>query len=255
MQIATADSWYETQRLSDDVTLIFEPHMKPFYRCNIWHVRGRDRDLLVDSGMGVVSLSRHVALVTERPPIAVATHTHWDHIGSHHEFADRAVHPLEASVLAAPTRQTSYAANSVTAEKEAEIFERLPPAPYRAEHYEIEPAPPTRLLDEGDIVDLGNRHFRVLHLPGHSPGSIALWEAATGTLFSGDVVYDGELLDDVVEDYVASMERLRDLPVRVVYGGHFPSFGRQRYRELIDAYLQSKRPSLAAPLENRPHVS
>ena len=117
--------------------------MKPFYRCNIWHVRGRDRDLLVDSGMGVVSLSRHVALVTERPLLAVATHTHWDHIGSHHEFAERAVHPLEAAILAAPTRESSGAGNSVKAEKESDIFERLPPAPYRAEDYEIEPAPPT----------------------------------------------------------------------------------------------------------------
>jgi len=254
MQIAVADSWYDTQRLADDVTLIFEPHMKPFYRCNIWHVRGRDRDMLVDSGMGVVSLSRHVALVTERPPIAVATHTHWDHIGSHHEFAERAVHALEADVLAAPTRQSSGAASSVTAEKEREIFERLPPAPYRAASYEIEPAPATRLLRDGDIVDLGDRHFQVLHLPGHSPGSIALWEAATGILFSGDVVYDGELLDDVVSDYVASMERLRGLPVSVVHGGHFPSFGRDKYLELIDAYLQDKR-GLAASPEIRSYVS
>jgi glyoxylase-like metal-dependent hydrolase (beta-lactamase superfamily II) len=123
MTHATADSWYETQRLTDDVTLIFEPHMKPFYRCNIWHVRGRDRDLLVDSGMGVVSLSGHVSLVTERSLLAVATHTHWDHIGSHHEFAERAVHPLEAEILAAPTRESSGAGISVRSEK-AEIFER-----------------------------------------------------------------------------------------------------------------------------------
>ena len=254
MNHATAGDWYETQRLADDVTLIFEPHMSPFYRCNIWHVRGRDRDLLVDSGMGVVSLSRHVSLVTERPLLAVATHTHWDHIGSHHEFAERAVHPLEAGILAAPTRESSGAGISVKAEKEADIFERLPPAPYRAEAYEIAPAPATRLLEDGDIVDLGDRHFEVLHLPGHSPGSIALWEAATGILFSGDVIYDGELLDDVVEDYIASMERLRRLPVRLVHGGHFPSFGGARYLELIDDYLQAKRGAPEVPRETRFHV-
>ena len=88
-------------------------------------------------------------------------------------------------------------------------------------------------------------------MPGHSPGSIALWEAATGILFSGDVVYDGELLDDVIEDYVASMERLRRLPVRLVHGGHFPSFGGERYLELIDAYLQSKRGESTAQRETR----
>ena len=45
--------------------MIFEPHVIPNIRCNMWHVRGRDRDLLLDSGMGVVSLKRHVALVTD----------------------------------------------------------------------------------------------------------------------------------------------------------------------------------------------
>ena len=76
----------------------------------------------------------------------------------------------------------------------------------------------------------------------------------TGILFSGDVVYDGELLDDVVEDYVASMERLRRLPVCLVHGGHFPSFGGERYLELIDAYLQSKGGVIAAQRETRAHV-
>ena len=40
----------------DGVTLIHEPWIKPFFRCNIWHVRGRDRDLLFDTGLGHFSL-------------------------------------------------------------------------------------------------------------------------------------------------------------------------------------------------------
>ena len=43
MQIATPDSWYKIECLSDDVTLISEQFIEPYYRCNIWHVRGRDR--------------------------------------------------------------------------------------------------------------------------------------------------------------------------------------------------------------------
>jgi hypothetical protein len=57
MRIATAETWYETTPLEDGVTHIHEPFIKAFYRCNIWHVRGRDRDLLVDSGMGVTPTS------------------------------------------------------------------------------------------------------------------------------------------------------------------------------------------------------
>jgi hypothetical protein len=48
--------WYRSDPLADGVTHIFEPYIKPFYRCNIWHVRGRDRSILFDSGLGAVSL-------------------------------------------------------------------------------------------------------------------------------------------------------------------------------------------------------
>ena len=84
----------------------------------------------------------------------------------------------------------------------------------------------------------------MLHLPGHSPGSIGLWEEATGVLFSGDAVYDGPLLDTIpgadVARYIETMERLLELPVSVVHAGHDPSFGRERLRELAGDYLRSK---------------
>jgi glyoxylase-like metal-dependent hydrolase (beta-lactamase superfamily II) len=108
------------------------------------------------------------------------------------------------------------------------------------------PVPRVRLVDEGTEIDLGDRCFEVLHLPGHSPGSIGLWERATGTLFSGDAIYDGPLLDELaessIEDYCTTMERLLRLPVTVVHGGHDPSFGRDRLRELATAYLTRRRP-------------
>jgi glyoxylase-like metal-dependent hydrolase (beta-lactamase superfamily II) len=84
----------------------------------------------------------------------------------------------------------------------------------------------------------------VLHLPGHSPGSIGLWEAKTRTLFSGDAIYDGPLLDEIpgadIPAYVATMQRLRNLPVEVVHGGHDASFGRARLIEIVDAYLERR---------------
>ena len=232
--------WYRLRSVGDDVTFIDEPAIAEFYRCNIWHVRGRDRDLLVDSGMGVVSLTEWVPLVTERPVEAVASHTHFDHIGSHHEFASRLVHRAEAELLANPTRTGTLADPCVT----DAIFHRLPPAPYVSQTYEVEAAPATRILEDGDIVDLGDRHFEVIHTPGHSPGGIALWERATGLLFSGDILYDGPLIEDTyhsdAEAYVRSMERLLALPVRVVHGGHFPSFDGARHRRLIVDWLTAR---------------
>jgi glyoxylase-like metal-dependent hydrolase (beta-lactamase superfamily II) len=237
---AGAAEWYRVQRLSDGISLIDEPHIIPFYRCNMWHVRGRAGDMLVDSGMGVVSLRAWVPLVTERPLEAVASHTHFDHIGCHHEFPRRSVHRAEAHLLAAPTRANTladpYAAD--------EIFTALPPAPYDSARYAVPAAPATRLLEDGDVIDLGDRVFEVIHTPGHSPGGIALWEGATRTLISGDIHYDGPLIEDTyhsnADHYVASMRRLRDLSPLVVHGGHFPSFDGARHRALIDAWLRAK---------------
>lgn len=233
-------SWYETIRMADAVTLIHEPWIKPFYRCNIWHVRGRDRDLLFDSGLGHVSLVRHVELVTERKLVCVASHTHFDHIGCHHEFPHRCVHLAEAHILADPRNAWTLADRYAT----DDMFDALPQG-WDASRYQIRPAPAGRTLEHGDVIDLGDRAFEVVHTPGHSPGGIALFERKTGTLLSGDIVYDGPLIDDayhsLVDDYVATLERLRGLAVSIVHGGHFPSFGPTRYRQIIDEYLALKR--------------
>ena len=94
------------------------------------------------------------------------------------------------------------------------------------------------------MIDLGDRHFEVIHTPGHSPGGIALWEAATATLFSGDIVYDGPLIEDTyhsdAQDYHRSMCRLYDLPVRIVHAGHFPSYDGTRHRRIIRDWLDAK---------------
>jgi glyoxylase-like metal-dependent hydrolase (beta-lactamase superfamily II) len=226
--------------MGDGVTWIDEPHIHEFYRCNVWHIRGRDGDMLVDSGMGMVSLRENIPLVTERPLQAVASHTHFDHIGCHHEFTCRLCHAAEAHLLRAPTRENTRADIYV----EDSIFATMPPAPYQSATYAPRAAPATRLLWDGDIVDLGDRHFEVIHTPGHSPGGIALWEAATGILFTGDIVYDGELVEGTTPlehwQYQHSMERLLSLPVRTVHAGHFPSYDGERHRNIIRTWLDSK---------------
>ena len=236
----SASRWYETIRFADDVTLIHEPWIKPFYRCNMWHVRGRDRDLLFDTGLGHFSLRTHVPLVSERPVICVASHTHFDHIGCHHEFPDRCVHAAEAKALANPTGDVTLALQYAT----DAMFDRLPEG-WDAAHYRIPAAPANRLLQQGDVIDLGDRAFEVIHTPGHSPGGIGLFERATATFLSGDIIYDGPLIDDAfhsdVPTYVHTLDALQRLSPRIIHGGHFPSFGALRFHQLIDEYVSAKR--------------
>jgi len=256
MPVTIADRWYEIRRIDDDVTLLWEPHVVPLLRCNIWHVRGRDRDLMIDTGMGICSLREAARHLLDKPVTAVATHTHADHVGGHHEFDDRIVHRLEAGRLASPPNRVKLHTRDSDPEdlrrlRDAgyevgeEMITALPRAGYDLDSFRTAPARATRLVEEGDAIDLGDRRFEVLHLPGHSPGSIGLWEAATGTLFSGDAIYDGPLLDDLpgsdIDAYRGTMERLRALPVRVVHAGHDPSFGRERLAEIAAAWLDRRR--------------
>ena len=162
-----AGQWFASRAYPWGVTHLFEPHIHVFYRCNIWHVRGRDRDLLFDSGSGVVSLVAQFPWLAAKPLLAVASHTHFDHIGNHHEFPDRACHALESPILAMPCRDDTLASRYA----KLEMFERLPPGGFDEAAYRVTPAAATRILAHGDVVDLGDRHFEVLHVPGHSPGS------------------------------------------------------------------------------------
>jgi glyoxylase-like metal-dependent hydrolase (beta-lactamase superfamily II) len=253
--LPVAQRWFERTTVDDATTLLWEPHVVALMRCNIWHVRGRDRDLVIDTGMGVQSLTAEMADLLDKPVTAVATHGHDDHIGSHHEFDDVIAHPLEAPLLEAPPLDTldvvqGWGAEAVAMltgsgyQLESPYFVDALPAGYVFEQYRQQAARVTRRVVDGDIIDTGDRAFEVLHLPGHSPGSIGLWEAASGTLFSGDALYDGPLLDELPEsniaDYCATMERLLTLPVQVVHAGHDPSFGRDRMQDLCRAYLSRR---------------
>ncbi len=239
MPVKTASAWYEVHPVSEGISLIRETHVANWLRCNMWHVRGRDYDLLIDSGMGLRPLKIEVSQLTERPVTCIATHAHFDHIGGQHEFEQRLGHRSEADIHAAPTEANTAGWKPFV---RAETFNALPHDGFDYREFDVRPAPLTGYLDEGDVIDLGNRHFRILHLPGHSPGSIALYEESTRTLFSGDTVYDGALYDTVYHSdkalYRQSLERLRSLPVSVVHGGHDESFGQERLVKLIDQYIE-----------------
>jgi glyoxylase-like metal-dependent hydrolase (beta-lactamase superfamily II) len=250
---AVAGPWFRRETLADGVTLLSEPYVDPFARCNIWHVRGRERDLLIDTGLGIVSLREAARDLLGRPLTAVITHSHFDHIGGAYEFDDRLGHEDERAEMAAPSGFSGLTAAALGSELEAQLraagyalpdtlLSALPHAAYRLEDFVIRRAPLTRTVTDGDILDLGDRCFEVLHLPGHSPGSIGLFERATKTLFSGDAVYDGPLLfalpGSSIQAYASSLRRLLELDVEVVHAGHDPSFGRARLRAISEEYLR-----------------
>jgi len=119
-------------------------------------------------------------------------------------------------------------------------FEALPYQGFGACDYEVKACPQAQALQHGDVIDLGDRAIDVMHLPGHSSGSIGLYDARNQQFFSGDVLYDGQLLDDledsVITEYLDSMERLLQLKTDEVRPGHHHSFDRRRLTGLVRQY-------------------
>ena len=102
--------------------------------------------------------------------LIVSTHGHWDHIGDNaavaaHTGADIAVHPLDRSRLENP--QPLFAP------------------------FEIPPSVPAVELAEGGEIRFGDIRLTVLHTPGHTEGSVCLYAADEGVLFSGDTLFAG----------------------------------------------------------------
>ena len=246
----TGRDWFDVRAMGPDISLITERMVAPLLKCNIWHVRGRDRDLLIDTGLGIENLAESLPELFDRPITVVLTHSHRDHSGGAHAFSDVRIHAAERKWAEEAYDQLPFdiadwpeglvqwfnergyfCENGMfTGPVSPDIMRR------RLESIRISAA-----LHGGDVIDLGDRAFEILHLPGHSPGSIGLLEHSAQRLYSGDAIYDGPLLDDLEDsdrfDYAKTMERLLALSVDDVLPGHGERFDKARLTEIAHGWL------------------
>ena len=250
--LPVADRWFRVQRVTDEITLLVEDHLDPFFESNVWHLRGRDRDLVVDAGNGIGDLRGELEpLVGDRDAVAVATHHHFDHVGGLGAFDERWCHEADAAKLRTPDglalRRRDYRPGL---EDEIRWYGYQPPElaitalprdGFDVVGWRTPSIEPTRLLHAGDVGDLGDRAVEVVHVPGPTAGSIALWDARAGLLFTGDTAALDDPLHAVDEAaFVASLRRLRELPVELVCAGHSRPFGRDELHELVDRELSAR---------------
>ena len=236
--------WFRTDRIRDGLYCITEPYYTWVNRANLWLVKGRDADLLIDTGLGVSSLKLYLADLLDKPLKVVASHVHFDHSGSCHEFDNVFIHENEHAALCEGDQRSMLSTPELGWIPDSD-FEALPYQGFSASNYEVLACPQAQSIQHGDVIDLGDQAFEVLHLPGHSSGSIGLYNRSNQQLFSGDVVYDGELLDaledSVIDDYLDSMEKLLRLKTDEVRPGHYGSFDRRRLHELVRTYIDRKK--------------
>ncbi len=254
--LPVARRWFDVSDVADGVLRVTEPYVHPYVRANAWLLRGTTGLLLVDAGLGIGSLRAELGDRLDLPVIAIATHSHFDHFGGLGEFPDRAANRDDGDVIEQASDYVTLTADTYPqplldefaaagAAVPAMLISALPRDGFDVASFRTQAVAITRWLADGDVLDIGDRSFEVLQTPGHSPGSICLWEARSGTLVSGDVLVDGEpLLDELprssATDFAASLRRLADLPVRAVYGGHGPVFGHDRAQAIIADYFASR---------------
>ena len=102
---------------------------------------------------------------------------------------------------------------------------------------------PDILLKGGGKLDLGDFSLKVIHTPGHTAGSICLYQ--DGVLFSGDTIFAGgnigrtDLGGDS-KDLVSSIEKLTRLDVKVVYPGHGESVQKNAQEDIFSSLQLAK---------------
>lgn len=135
----------------------------------------------------------------------ILTHEHFDHTGAAKKMKKKLNAKLVAYEKAKINDKTSLASEFETEFDTPEIDERV---------------------EEGDIINAGDFKFEVLHTPGHSPGSIVLWDKDKKLLVSGDLIFlDGfgrfDLLGGNEEKIKKSLQRIKKLgQINALLPGH-----------------------------------
>ena len=210
------DEWFTVNRV-DDQTFGISEYGHP-EQAHSWLCIGDQRALLIDTGLGIGRISDEVARLTDKPVTVVATHVHWDHIGGHAEFSEFYVHHREMGWVSGGFPLSNEQVKQQLA-KGWDI-----PAGFDLDAYQVFAGTPTRVLDGGEVIDIGGRVFDVIHTPGHSPGHMCLSEPERGYLFTGDLVYCGTLFANYPSTdpvaYLASLQSIAKLSARRLLPGH-----------------------------------
>ena len=204
---------FQVHDLGEGIWNITAPPM----RFQQYLVLGDEKALLIDTGFGLGSLKKVVDGITDLPIVLLNTHGHPDHGGGNAEFGSPLLHPAD-NELYAEKCSYAYRYDELTRlwhmDGEADKLQKELPAPLP--------------LEDGARIDLGGRVLTVLHTPGHTMGSVCVFDEKTGSLFAGDnlnAMATGMTEDcaSTISEFLASLQKLAALPVTAAYTGHMPA--------------------------------
>lgn len=186
-------------------------------------VCGSKRAALIDTGMGIGSLKDYVSKLTDLPLIVINTHGHPDHAGGNGEFKDNPIYLSDADL-------GIYATMCMPEYRQNDVRFMIGDDVDKIQSEFITGLPKTINITDGTVFDLGDRKLMTIAVPGHTAGSICLYDDKTHCLFGGDALTNGDtwlFLDHCLPmvTYLTSMVRLldMDLPITRIFPGHLPT--------------------------------
>jgi hydroxyacylglutathione hydrolase len=182
------------------------------------------RKTLVDAG---IDPGRALSNIVGGLDLIILTHCHFDHMGAVPEIvkatgAQVAMHEKDVALLKSGRSSAAAVFNAPVPDFKVDI-----------------------VLKDGDAIDLGDTSLTVIHTPGHTPGSICLYNKETKELFTGDTVFEGGSfgrtdLGGDSEDMIKSLETLTRLDVLTLYPGHGAIVSRKAKESLQASYNNAK---------------
>lgn len=180
---------------------------------NVQLIIGSEKALLIDTSIPKEGFADYVRSITDLPLMVVNSHGHLDHIGNNNQFDEIYIHPADTALLRAHFR--NYGKPNFT----------------------------VKLLNDGDMIDLGNRKVKVYNVPGHTRGSLVFLDKKTSTLITGDAIARrllytfGDWTDLSV--YFHALERIRKLKFDAILTNHdrflmSPDLGDRLKKAILD---------------------
>lgn len=194
---------------------------------SVFVLEGRERALVIDTGIGIGDLKAMIQKLTAKPLTVVMTHGHGDHTGGAGQFGEYFMNEADFPLFAPQAEiagRRSYSA----------IFPKLHPDRYypwtEADIVEWN-APVKRIpMEDGQEFDLGGRVVTAYACPGHTPGSMVLLDEKSRFLFAGDALNCNLLITGKpgnpgfvsIETACRGLKRLREMRARYdgIYNGH-----------------------------------
>ena len=179
---------------------------------------GAEGALLFDTGYGFGDLKGLVRSITDKPLTVVNSHGHVDHACGNEQFGGAFIHPADMELC----REHNGANLRMVELDTAEV-----PVDFDMEQYLHLGTGKLIPVEEGQLFDLGGLTLEVIHLPGHTAGSIGLWCREKRLLWVGDAMncFVWLFLPEAQprSRYVATLQKAAALPFTHMIQSHEPN--------------------------------